>query len=364
MRVMTQTRGVSSLQFMVISINSMVGTTIIILPRAVAEIAKQDLWLSVLLGGVLIAVSFRIAAALAARFSDHTAIEYHCILLGWFWGNILNVAMLALMIAVTAEIIRVFRISVKIFLLDMTPSQIITLAMLVLVLYAAQHGLVPIIRVQQFLLLFSYSTFIFLVLLGLLEVNTQQFTPMLADGIKPVVLSAFECWTAYTGPELVIGLLYPYFAQLESVVRFGLAGIGGVTVLFVLISGITLGILGAEETAHLLIPTIMAYRSIEIPDTFVERIDGYLMIVWIAICFSCLLNWFYFTGFVAARMLKLENSRPVMVLLIPVIAYLVTVPPDFYALIVVSKWINYGGLAWGLGILPLLLGIAWWRERR
>ena len=178
-----------------------------------------------------------------------------------------------------------------------------------------------------------------------------------------MLAGSLACWTAYSGPELIVGLVYPYLFRQDSVVRFGLAGIGAAAVLFTLISGITLGILGPEETAHLLIPTIMAYRAIEIPDTFIERIDGYLTIVWIAISFTALVNWLYFTGFAAARLLKLENSRPAMVLLVPVLAYLVTVPPDFYSVTIVSKWVNYAGLAWGLGVLPLLLALAWRRKR-
>jgi spore germination protein (amino acid permease) len=358
-REMTQTRWVSPFQFMIISINAMIGTTLITLPRTVAETAKQDMWISVLLAGVFFAVSFRVAAALAARFPDYTAIEYHRILLGRFWGNVLNVVMLALMVAVMVHLVRTSRIAVKIYLLDLTPSQVIVLAMLVLALYAAQHGLGTVIRVQQFLFLSSHSAFVFLVLLGLLEIEKENFIPILAEGVTPVLQGVMACWTAYSGPELIIGLIFPLLAQRDSVVRFGLAGIGIVAVLFVIISGITLGILGTEETAHLLIPTVMAYRSIEIPDTFIERIDGYLMIVWIAVCFTSLINWLYFTGFGVARMLKLENSRSVIVILIPVIAYLVTLPPNFYSFIIVNKWINYAGLAWGMGVLPLLLAIAW-----
>lgn len=358
----TQTRWVSALQFLVITINAMVGSSLIILPRTIAETAKQDMWLAVLVAGGLFALSFRLAAVLAARFPKQSAIEYHCILLGRFTGNLLNIAMIALMLAMIAEITRIFRVATKIFLLDTTPSLVIVLAILLLSVYAAQNGLGVVIRVQQFMLLFSYSTFLLLILLGLLEIDTQHFTPILADGIKPVLLSTIDCWTTYSGPELIIGLIYPYITQRENVIRYGLAGIGTVIILFVLISGITLGILGANETANFLIPTIMAYRSIEIPDTFIERIDGYLMIFWIAICFSCLVNWLYFTGFAIARMIKLESSRPVMVLLIPLITYLVSVPPDFYAVIISIKWINYAGLAWALGIVPVLLGIAWWRE--
>lgn len=349
---------------MVVAINLMIGTSLLMLPRTIAEAAKQDMWISILLASVLIVVSFRIAAALAAYFPQYTSIEYHCILLGKFFGNVLNVMMLVLMLVVTAQFIRVFRIGVKIFLLDMTPSQVIVLALLLLAMYAAQHGLAPVIRLQQFLIFFTYPVFILLLLLGLLEIETEHFKPMLVNGIKPVLQGTAACWTAYSGPELAIGLLSPFIAQRESVTRFGMAGICAVALLFVLISGITLGVLGADETAELLIPTVMAYRSVEVPDTFIERIDGYLMIVWIAVCFITLVNWLYFIGFGVSRVMKLESSRAVMVLLLPAIYYIVALPPDIQAVMTLARWINYSGLVWGLVVMPLLLGMAWWRKRR
>ncbi|XEQ93873.1 Spore germination protein YndE [Sporomusa carbonis] len=361
---MGSNKWVSSLQLMIVIINIMVGASLLMLPRTVAETAKQDMWLSVLLASALMGTSFRIAAALAAYFPAYTSIEYHCILLGRTFGNILNCIMLALMLAITAQFVRVFRMAVKIFLLDLTPSQVIVLALLLLALYATQHGLAPVIRVQQFLFLFSYSIFIFLILLGLLAIEAEHYTPVLANGVKPVLQGTAACWMAYSGPEFIIGLVYPYVARRESVIRFGLAGIGAVAVLYVFITGITLGILGPEEIADFLIPTVMAYRSVEIPDTFIERIDGYLVIVWIAICFTALVNWLYFTGFGIARMMKLENSRSVIVLLLPVICYLENLPPDIQAVMASASWLNYIGLAWGLGVLPLLWGIAWWRRRR
>lgn len=361
---MNQNKRISSLQFMVVAINLMIGTSMLMLPREVAETAKQDMWLSVLLASLLIAISFRVAVALAAYFPQHTSVEYHCILLGNVFGNVLNAFMLVLMLILTAQFIRLFRIAVKIFLLDMTPSQVIVLALLVIALYAAQHGLAPVIRVQQFLMMFTYPIFILLILLGLLAIEIEHYTPVLANGVKPVLQGMPQCWTVYSGPELLIGLLSPYLAHRAGVLRVGLAAICMTTFLYVFIAGITLGVLGAEETAELLFPTVMAYRSVEVPDTFVERIDGYLMIVWIAICFAALVNWLYFIGFGIARAMKLESSRSVMVLLIPIIYYTVALPPDIQAVIAVANWVNYGGLVWGLGVLPCLLGIAWYQKRR
>jgi spore germination protein len=133
---------------------------------------------------------------------------------------------------------------------------------------------------------------------------------------------------------------------------------------YTLITVIVQGILGPKETAHLLSPTILAYRSVEIPDTFIERVDGYFHIFWIPVFVVCMLDWYHFAAFGIKRMLKLEDSRPVVALLLPIIQYFIDVPPDFQTAGKIAKMANFAFGIWGLGVLPLLLLIAWLKEKR
>ena len=236
--------------------------------------------------------------------------------------------------------------------------------MILLLLYGAQHGLPPLIRLQQFLFLPTYCLFIPLILLGFTAVNTSYYLPFMAEGVIPVLKGLEPSWYAYTGPEIIIAMLYPFVTRQEAVFKWGVACAAALTVINTLIVVVTQGILGPHEAANLLVPTIIAYREVEIPDTFIERLDGYFMLLWIPLIFTSMLNWVYLAGFGAARLLKLESSRPVIILMGPLVYYLILAQATFPVVSLVSKWENRAIMAWSLVIVPLLLGIAWLREKR
>ena len=118
------------------------------------------------------------------------------------------------------------------------------------------------------------------------------------------------------------------------------------------------GVLGINETIVTTFPTIIAYREVNRPDTFIERIDGYGMILHIALYFLSLANLLYFSAFGCSRLLKLEYSRPAIILLAPVFYFIAMAPQTIEQLNAFYQLINYTEIFGGLFVLPLLLLIA------
>ncbi|VBB07309.1 spore germination gerab [Lucifera butyrica] len=355
---------ISPLQLFVICFVTAFGVSMTTLPRSVAEAAQEDMWLSVMLGGVLFLLTVWTAAKLAAYFPQATCFEYHRILLGPFLGQLFNLILVVLLAMIPIVSIRTFGSAAQMYLFHITPPPVITFSILLLLLYAAQYGLFPVIRLQQVIFVSSHIVFFLIILLGFLAVHSRHYQPFLAEGLGPVFKGAIPSWYAYTGPEFVIGLLYPFITRQKEVFKWSAAAVAALIFVYTLITVIVQGILGVKETAYMLSPTIIAYRSVEIPDTFIERIDGYFLIFWIPVFVACMLNWVYFTAFGIRRMLNLEDSRPVVVLLVPLLLYFVDLPPNYQTAAKVSEWVNRALLVWGLGVLPFLLGLAWWRQRR
>lgn len=356
--------GISPLQLFIICFNCAFGTTIITLPRLVGEVAKEDMWLSVVLGGIALLFSVWSVIKLSQYFPKYNCIEYHRILLGPFLGQAVNILLVFIMVMVQMLSMRTFAMLLNLFLLDSTPGQIEIIGFLMLAVYAVQYGLGPILRLQHFIFMATYFLFTIFVLQGFMAVDTENYQPFLAKGFIPVLQGVIPTWFAYTGPELMIGMLYSLVSKKKSVLKYGVASVAALTVMYTLITVIVQGILSAKEATHMIAPTIIAYRSVEIPDSFIERVDGYLMMFFIPIVFAFLVDFLYITAFAVAQMAKLESSRPIAVLFVPIIFYLAVVPPNFQAVAVISKLINAVGIAWSMGVLPLLLGIAWVRGKR
>ncbi|MBP2626932.1 MAG: yndE2 [Firmicutes bacterium] len=355
---------ISPMQFFVIAVNSMFGSSLLTLPSDLARIAKEDMWMPMLFGSILIFVAFWVAVKLSAYFPDVTVIDYHVLLVGRIPGFILNVLMILLMMVIVGIFERNFTIAVKTYLLDLTPPQVINIFTLGLAIYAIQYGLAPLLRLQQFLFAPEYGAFLTIILLGVLSIDANNYQPMLAEGITPVLQGMIPTWFTYTGPEILIGFLFPFINPKKGVLKWGIFSISVTACIYVMITLIVQGILGPTETTNTIVPTMMAYRYIEIPDTFIERLDGYLMTIWIVISFTSLINWLYFIAFGIGQMLKLESSRPIVVLIIPFIYYLLYVPPNAYAIQIITQWVNFASLFWGLGITPLLLALAWLKAKR
>ena len=362
--MMNHNTTISPIHFFVIAVNSMFGSSLLTLPSELARIAKVDMWMPMLFGSILMLVAFWVAVKLSAYFPNVTVIDYHVLLLGRIPGFVLNALMILLMMVIVGLFLRNFTIAVKVYLLDLTPPQVIDIFFLGLAIYAVQYGLAPLLRLQQFLFVPEYGIFLTIILLGVLAIETNNYQPMLAEGITPVLQGMIPTWFTYTGPELFIGFLYPFINPKQAAIKWGFYSISVVAAIYAIITLIVQGILGPTETAHAIIPTMLAYRFIEIPDTFIERLDGYLMTIWVIIAFTTLINWLYFIVFGIGQMLKLESSRCTVVLILPVIYYLLYVPPNASAVQMITKWVNYAGIFWGLGLTPLLLALAWLKAKR
>lgn len=354
---------ITPLQFAFLLFNTALGAGLLTLPRPLAQAAREDMWLSALAGGVMTIGIFWCAATLCGFFPRLTLVEYHRVLLGRWLGNALTVIFLALSLLYTALALRLFIMALKLFLFDMTPTEIIFFTLLALAVYATQYGLGPLVRLEQVLLPSGMVLFLGIFLLGLLAVKSRFFLPILGHGVVPVLQGAAASWLTYSGPELIIAAAYPFLARPRAACRWGLGALVVLMVVYVFSVAVVQGILGAAEITQLVFPTISAFKEVEIPETFVERLDGYLMVIWIFLYFSSLANLLLLSAFAASRLLRLEFSRPLTVLLLPLLYYSAQVPPSQPALNNFMNYVNLISLAWGLVIIPLLTVLAWRRRR-
>ena len=349
---------VSPLQIGVMYFTTAFGAGVLTLPRSIGTIAREDTWLAVILGGLAMGFSLWCAVALCRYFPEATAIEYHDVLLGPILGQLVSIFYLMNMVFVGAAALRSFSGALKLFLFEATPQWIILFVFLGVAAYAGQYGIAPLIRMQQFILFFLGPLAIMLMSLGFLRVETKHFQPFLAGGLMPVLQGIVPSWFAYSGPELITGLLFPFVTRKKQAIKAGLVTVAVLTVLYTTYILIVQGILGIEETVVTVYPTINAYREVNIPDTFIERVDGYGMILQIALYFLSLANFLYFSAFGCSRLMKLEYSRPVIILLVPGFYCIAMLPQTIEQLNTLYELTNYVLLSWGLFILPLLLLIA------
>ena len=216
---------ITTSQAVVIIVNYILGTGILTLPRASVEKVKTpDVWLSVILGGILAMVSGVIMVKLSQGFPEKTFYQYSQEIVGKWIGRLLSFLIIGYFLTTSAFQIRSMAEVISFFLLEGTPTWAIIMPFMWIGLYLIMSGINSIAR--MFEIIFPITVFIFLVIsfmsIGIFEIDNLR--PVLGFGIKPVLDGIKTTSLAYTGPEIMLILLV-FMEQRNKAVKAILVGI-------------------------------------------------------------------------------------------------------------------------------------------
>ncbi|MGE5629497.1 MAG: GerAB/ArcD/ProY family transporter, partial [Caulobacteraceae bacterium] len=81
---------ISALQFALLNTTLIIATADVFLPAFVAQEAKQDSWIAVIIGTVTAGVIINILITLGLKYPDKTLTEYSCDILGKPLGRVIG----------------------------------------------------------------------------------------------------------------------------------------------------------------------------------------------------------------------------------------------------------------------------------
>ena len=258
---------ITTSQAVVIIVNYILGTGILTLPRASVEKVKTpDVWLSVILGGILAMVSGVIMVKLTQGFPEKTFYQYSQEIVGKWIGRLLSFLIIGYFLTTSAFQIRSMAEVISFFLW--------------IGLYLIMSGINSIAR--MFEIIFPITVFIFLVIsfmsIGIFEIDNLR--PVLGFGIKPVLDGIKTTSLAYTGPEIMLILLV-FMEQRKKAVKAILVGISIPLVFYVITVVMVIGALSIDGVVTRTWPTIDLMRSFEISGLIFERFESLLLVIWI-----------------------------------------------------------------------------------
>lgn len=287
---------ITTAQAVVIIVNYILGTGILTLPRASVEKVKTpDVWLSVILGGILAMVSGVIMVKLSQQFPDKTFYQYSQDIVGKWIGRLLSFLIIGYFLTTSAFQIRSMAEVISFFLLEGTPTWAIVMPFMWIGLYLIMSGINSIAR--MFEIIFPITFFIFLLIsfmsIGIFEIDNLR--PVLGLGIKPV---------------------------LDGVVT---------------------------RTW----PTIDLMRSFEISGLIFERFESLLLVIWIMQIFATYTISYYAAALGLAQLFK-KSIHPFIFALIPIIYIIAMTSKNINDLLKLGDMLGNAAL-FLFGLLPLLL---------
>ena len=347
-----QQKGLTNIQISVIITLSIIGLSVMFLPRLAAEYAGIDGALATFLGGIVSTIMAGVIILLSKRFPNQTVIEYSQEILGKFLGKAFGVMIILHSLTVTSYILRAFADAMKVLLLPRTPLELTMITMLLLTLYCVQGGISTIARTDEIFLIPIVLVIGTTILFNIPEIQFYRYRSSLSNGITPVLRGVAGTALAYTGYEILFFLL-PFMKDKKKILQAGLSGLVLPILIYTGLVFVMIGVIDEKTTAELVYPTVHLARRIGIH--FVERFDIFFIIFWILAVFTSLTTYLYMASISITRLLNFRNYKPFIFILAPFCYALAILPQNVTEISFLSKAINYSGLIILLSSLPLLV---------
>ncbi|MGP0686210.1 spore germination protein [Priestia aryabhattai] len=340
-------------QATVVVINFILGTGILTLPRTVAEQVKTpDVWLSVILGGIIAMIAGVIMVKLSQRFPEKTFYQYSQEIVGKWIGKLFSFFIIGYFLVLGGFHARSLAEVTGYLLLEGTPKWAIIMPFMWASLYLIRGGINPIARLFEIILPITVILFLLVAFMSIKIFEVDNLRPVLGSGITPVLKGIKTTALAFTGPEIMLIIL----AFMKEPHKAGKAVLVGITIpliIYVITVVMVIGALSVDGVVTRTWPTLDLIRSFELTGLIFERFDSLLLVVWIMQMFTSFTVNHYAASLGLSQLFQ-KNIHPFMYGVLPVIYLISMIPKNINDVFKVGDMVGNAALVL-FGFLPLLL---------
>ncbi|MFK4388404.1 spore gernimation protein [Bacillus sp. AFS026049] len=340
-------------QTAVIIINFILGTGLLTLPRSSTEkVHTPDVWISVIIGGIIAIIAGVIMVKLSQQFPDKTFYQYINEIVGKWVGSFLSLVIICYFLMTSGFQLRSMAEVVRYLLLEGTPTWAIIMIFMWVGLYLIIGGINPIARLFEIILPLSVILFLVVTFMSIKIFEIDNLRPVLGEGITPVLKGVKTTALAFSGPEIML-LLIPFMNSPKKAVKALLVGVSIPLIFYVITVVMVIGALSVDGVVTRTWPTLDLIRSFEISGLIFERFESLLLVVWIMQIFATF-TITYFAAALGLAQLTKKSIHPFMFGLLPILYIIAMIPKNMNDLFKQGDFV--GNIALFLfGLLPLLL---------
>lgn len=327
---MENKRDITTMQLAVILINTMIGVTILALPRFVIVEAETAAPSATVGGALIILLGIVIITYLGRAFPNQTLVGYTKHLLGKF-GAVLLIALVILFLLITGLQSRQFGEVIVTSLLPNTPIYVPILIMGLLVVTTSFQAPTIFAYIQFFYLFLTLAPIYFIVIAALGDIDTTNALPILGnEATFKGIMSGGLYVTQVMQSFIIISMIIPFLRKPESAMKAGFWGWFITATTILIIVTVVLAVFGVNEVENMMWPTLVLGRLVRIPAEILQRLDAIFLISWIVAVFTSLLSVYYFVVRLITELFSLKNQRLVALFLYPVVFLVAMWPEDIF----------------------------------
>lgn len=364
---MREPRQITASQTMMAIFNSMVGISILRLPRIASEHVNSGAILVTIIGLGLMMLGMGIMTLLGYRFPKTSLMQFSKQLIGKPLSFLFGLFIICFFIVLIGFITREFSFMLSSFLYPDTPIIVLVGAMLLLVAITTRNDITTIAYMQFFYFPLLFLPLLALIVLALPEVDLRHVKPLLGNG---TTFSDFAQggFTMVTLPFVSIGIflltvLTPHAQNAKHAIRGSLLGglISGVVLLLTLF--VTIGVFGYMETKSPLWPLYVLTRMVQLPLELLERLDILFLGVWVLSAFTTILSGYLIVIYTGSQLFNLKSHRVLSYLALPFVFGAAMYPQNILHLFELIEQVGKIGLILTMGYPLFLLLIALIRRK-
>jgi spore germination protein len=306
---------ITSWQLAVMIAATGIGSQIILAPAALIHDTGQWGWISVLLGGAIYFFCAYLMLRLASFFPEESLVAYLPRLFGKWIGLLLLLWFLLLFYCQFITILRGFSRVIAYTMFYKTPENAIGFLFLLLCIYGASQSWGTLLRLQQAILFGTLFPLFLIWLSSLLNFQYENLLPLMPSKLFPVLRGIYDSWNFYSGYEIILIIFPLVYRAGAAKTKTVAAAFGFMCFLFTSVILITVAVLSSKMAADLTTPSLTVIKGVEIPGTFLERLELYLLMFWIPTVYDTMIIFLAVPAFVLTEYFgKTDHRKYVLIL--------------------------------------------------
>lgn len=309
---------ITSSQFTIILISAMLGVGSLYVPNAVIKFAKQDGWVSCILGTIYPVYILIIASYMKKKCPDKNILELSKEKLGNFFGNFLNVIFISyFLFVITSELAGISTVF-KIYIVNFLKSYQIVLTVLIPIAYSSYKGIRCVAKLCE--MVFYIALILILTpSVTLVYGSFYNLMPVFDISLMDILRASKEMSFFYAGIETIF-LIYPYLNKNNKIFKPGIISILFISSIYVWYTFLAIYYLGIETSQKYLWPVITLSDSVKIP--IINGFRYLYLCIFAMVIFRCLNVYYFAISYGLNQLIKKVSIQKFSILIYPVIVFL------------------------------------------
>lgn len=309
---------ISPSQLTLTLVGSMLGIGILTIANDVVKYAKQDGWMSCILGAVYPAYMIFIANYMCKKFPKDNILKLSKKCLGKFLGNFLNIIFISYFVLLVTEVASGISNILRIYMVPFLKNYQALLVILLTPAFIAYKGIKTLGRINE--LIFYLSIMIFFIPIAVLKHGSfLNLMPVFGSGLINIVKASKETAFAYSGIEILF-LIYPYLQNSKDLKKSSLKSIFIIMIIYTWVTFAVIYYLSADIAPKFFWSTVVMSEAIVIP--VINNFRYIFMMLWSFIMLKTMANYYYATVYGLSQLTSIAKRKTFVYLIYPLLFYI------------------------------------------